>query len=251
MYTQCSHCRSTFRVNMKELTAAQGLLRCGECDTIFDAMKSLTTTLNENHSYTQQLQPNTASNDQTSAILATEKTSFWKHWFNRPKEQHYSLRAPKKKASWLLIISFLSLFALLAIQAIYTARHWLAQQPVIGHWIVATCQHVGCQINDRRNLEKIRMVSRNVFSHPNSPDVLIIKASVQNDATFPQRYPIVEISFLNKASEIVALRRFRPQEYLELTTDNALLMPIRQPKELSVNVKDPGTEAVRYHFRFL
>ena len=45
MYTQCSHCRAVFRVTMKELTAAQGLLRCGECDTIFDAMKALSTTL--------------------------------------------------------------------------------------------------------------------------------------------------------------------------------------------------------------
>ncbi|QTR48893.1 MJ0042-type zinc finger domain-containing protein [Candidatus Thiothrix anitrata] len=47
MYTQCSHCKAIFRVTMKELTAAQRLLRCGECDTIFDAMKSLSTTLPE------------------------------------------------------------------------------------------------------------------------------------------------------------------------------------------------------------
>ncbi|WP_308873456.1 MJ0042-type zinc finger domain-containing protein [Thiothrix subterranea] len=47
MYTQCNHCNAIFRVTMKELTAAQGLLRCGECDNIFDAMKSLSQTLPE------------------------------------------------------------------------------------------------------------------------------------------------------------------------------------------------------------
>ena len=47
MYTQCSHCKAIFRVTMKELTAAQGLLRCGECDAVFDAMKALSTTLPE------------------------------------------------------------------------------------------------------------------------------------------------------------------------------------------------------------
>lgn len=45
MYTQCKHCKAIFRVGMKDLTTAQGLLRCGECDNIFDAMETLSTTL--------------------------------------------------------------------------------------------------------------------------------------------------------------------------------------------------------------
>ena len=53
MYTQCNHCKAIFRVTMKELTAAQGLLRCGECDAIFDAMKSLSTTLPEERRFAQ------------------------------------------------------------------------------------------------------------------------------------------------------------------------------------------------------
>lgn len=68
MYTQCSNCRATFRVTMKELTAAQGLLRCGECDTIFDAMKNLSTTMPEER---------LISNNSVSPAKSNERPSLW------------------------------------------------------------------------------------------------------------------------------------------------------------------------------
>ena len=47
---------------MKELTAAQGLLRCGECDTIFDAMKALSTTLPEERTFADSQSPDSEAN---------------------------------------------------------------------------------------------------------------------------------------------------------------------------------------------
>lgn len=231
---------------MKELTAAQGLLRCGECDTIFDAMKSLSTTLSEDSNQPQRTLPN----NQQSAALGS-KIPFWQRWFKRSEAQYPAHSTRRQASSTFLFISILALSLLLAIQVLYSARHWLAQQPMVGAWVNSTCQVIGCEINNQQDTSAIRILSRSVFSHPNSPDVLIIKASMQNEANFPQRYPIVEISFLNKASEIIALRRFQPKEYLAQIEQSGQLMPTQKPKELSVNVKDPGTEAVRYHFRLL
>ncbi len=45
MYTQCEQCKAIFRVNMREVTVAKGQLRCGECNAIFNATKSLSTTM--------------------------------------------------------------------------------------------------------------------------------------------------------------------------------------------------------------
>ena len=50
MYTQCTHCKAIFRVNMREVTVAKGKLRCGECKGVFDASSNLSTTMPESYS---------------------------------------------------------------------------------------------------------------------------------------------------------------------------------------------------------
>lgn len=41
MFTTCTHCGSRFRLNVAQLTAAQGHVRCGKCGEIFDAYEVL------------------------------------------------------------------------------------------------------------------------------------------------------------------------------------------------------------------
>ncbi|MEN9434350.1 MAG: hypothetical protein RLZZ422_1939 [Pseudomonadota bacterium] len=253
MYTQCSNCHATFRVTMKELTAAQGLLRCGECDTIFDAMKTLSTTMPEERLISKNAALPAKSSERPSLWGKIKKalTSKSQSTTSSPPATTTLLpagRREKKRASWWLAASLICLTLLLFLQLIYSTRYWLAQYPVAQPVVNALCQWVDCNL-DQRDLKSIKMLSRNVFSHPNSPEFLIIKASVQNEATFPQQYPFVEISFLNSASEIVALRRFKPEEYLDPST-NPVMEPF-QPHELSLNIKDPGPDAVRFQFRFL
>ncbi|QTR48891.1 DUF3426 domain-containing protein [Candidatus Thiothrix anitrata] len=69
---------------------------------------------------------------------------------------------------------------------------------------------LGCEIRLPRDLQKINLLSRNVYSHPNTPGVLTISLSIQNEAVFAQPYPLVEISFLDKNNNVMALRRFTP-----------------------------------------
>lgn len=38
MYTQCPDCQSVYRIGAEQLRAAQGRVRCGRCDTVFDAL---------------------------------------------------------------------------------------------------------------------------------------------------------------------------------------------------------------------
>jgi predicted Zn finger-like uncharacterized protein len=41
MFTTCTHCSSRFRLNVAQLTAAQGHVRCGKCGEVFDAYEVL------------------------------------------------------------------------------------------------------------------------------------------------------------------------------------------------------------------
>ncbi|MCF5778415.1 DUF3426 domain-containing protein, partial [Pseudomonas poae] len=39
--TQCPHCQSRFRVNHAQLSAARGVVRCGSCLQVFNALRQL------------------------------------------------------------------------------------------------------------------------------------------------------------------------------------------------------------------
>ncbi|MBA4290752.1 MAG: DUF3426 domain-containing protein, partial [Pseudomonas sp.] len=39
--TQCPHCRTSFRVNITQLGAAHGAVRCGACLNVFNAAQQL------------------------------------------------------------------------------------------------------------------------------------------------------------------------------------------------------------------
>ena len=41
MYTRCPHCDTVFRVTSQQLQASSGRVRCGRCETVFDAFSSL------------------------------------------------------------------------------------------------------------------------------------------------------------------------------------------------------------------
>lgn len=263
MYTQCNHCNAIFRVTMKELTAAQGLLRCGECDAIFDAMKTLSATLPEERRFAP-LGVATPAPLPPEADYGKKSRLTLPHWENifkrkpttasRPTRPQRS--APVTKSAYktvnsrsFLLVGIGALILLLLLQLLYSNRDWLLRQPATSALTHQVCTWLGCELTPPRDVHKINLLSRNVYSHPNTPDVLTISASIQNDAAFPQVYPLIEISFLNQKNEVLALRRFPPTEYIK--NFNGELMPVGIPNELLLNISDPGEEAIRFQFRFM
>ena len=256
MYTQCSHCKAIFRVTMKELTAAQGLLRCGECDAVFDAMKALSTTLPEERRFAQletdALPLGTQHEPHTNHPYANTSNSLWQrviNKFKKPKPNYTPYQTKSAASKTWLSIGLTALALLLLLQGLYSARNWLAQQPLTATLTKQICAAVKCELETPRDVRQIHLLSRNVYSHPNTPQVLTISLSLENAADFAQPYPLIEISFLNKDNNIVALRRFTPEEYIKNYQNE--LMPKGKQSEVLLNITDPGESAVHFQFRFL
>jgi predicted Zn finger-like uncharacterized protein len=260
MYTQCSHCKAIFRVSMKELTAAQGLLRCGECGSTFDAMKSLSTTLPDDRKFIGENDTNELSQTQPaqqirkkvyiSQLKQAESTSQQRATGTVPLKTKL-LNPRKSHSSKFILIAIVCMGFLLLVQLLYTQKDWLADQPLTASLTRAFCKMANCGVKVRRDLDKLEMLNRNVYSHPNENDALMITATIENRAEFEQPYPLLEISFIGRDGKIVALRRFKPEEYLSIEVSPQALMAVGKAVDLRVKIADPGKEAVRFQFRFL
>ena len=264
MYTQCTNCQAIFSVNMREITVSEGLLRCGECDEVFDSSKNLSTTMQDPF---VQIDIKDEAKLQKLSIENEKNISAHDNWQNNQKAVQINLRRSPTKTTKnnkqqddsrkakpfttkgventrkskkriksarpnKLTLTIASILLLLLIsQVAYNYRHLflntLKYEP-----------------------EKIQMLNHNVFAHPIEKNVLLISASIKNTANFDQAFPILEVRLTNSKAELVALRRFSPDEYLDNYSTQTLLKKDRATS-IKFKIQDPGSEATRFQFNFL
>ncbi|MCK5919093.1 MAG: zinc-ribbon and DUF3426 domain-containing protein [Cocleimonas sp.] len=213
MYTQCTHCGAVFRVKMKELTVAQGKLRCGECDGVFIATETLTTTLPRKESLAKE-------EIEEDGVIDTDVLT-----------PQYKRSTEKYKLNRLQFFTVIALLSLLVAQFLYTNKNWFTHEL-------------------KRNPEQVKTISRNIISHPNDSGVLLISASIENKAEHAQPYPYVEVTLLDNKENTIALRRFKPKEYL-LHYSEGEIFPSNKETSLQLKIADPGKKATHFNFRFM
>lgn len=226
MYTRCSHCSAVFRVTMKELTAAQGKLRCGECAGVFNAMDSLSTKLPNHVDPSEKISFESLNKKQQSSFTASSHNPL-KEAIKHKEKSPQVRESSKNKKLWAFLI-ILILGALLAVQVWLSKEVWFSQL---------------------RQPEKIKMLSKNVFSHPSQPDALIITASIKSFIKESQPFPFLEARLLDANNQTIALRRFRPHEYVEQYESGAMLQGNKEVL-IKLKIQDPPGSNKAKHFQF-
>jgi predicted Zn finger-like uncharacterized protein len=145
----------------------------------------------------------------------------------------------------------LVLLVVLGLQYAYFNRDELAARPELRPWLEQLCVYLGCELAPVRDLGSIEISERDVHSHPEVAEALVISATFVNQSMHAQPYPVLQITLSDPAGRPVAARRLRPQEYLSEGVDLGAGMPPRTPVEVRLEVADPGGEAVGFQFDFL
>ena len=87
-------------------------------------------------------------------------------------------------------------------------------------------------------------------SHPELADALVVDAVIVNGADFAQPFPELELRFTTIDGDLVAGRRFKPEEYLSGELAGVTLMVPKTPVRLALEITDPGADAVNYFLSF-
>lgn len=146
------------------------------------------------------------------------------------------------------ILALLLLLTLLA-QFAYTYRNHIAEFAEIRPAIESICSIVGCELPPFRALDRIELLRRNVYSHPNLDAALVVDATIVSSANFPQPYPTLAISMANAKGDTVAARLFEPAEYTVLSDATPMMLP-NVPINAVLELVDPGREALTFELDF-
>ena len=151
---------------------------------------------------------------------------------------------------WLMAVLLLCLATL--VSALYAWRHRdrLHNDPLTRPVYEVFCQVTDCVVPSRVSIADLKLVDRNVYSHPDIEDALVIDVSFRNEAAFSQRYPMLVIRLSDPSGRMVARRAFEPQEYIATWQSDDTIEPGGR-RDISLDVSDPGENASSFEVDFL
>ncbi len=111
------------------------------------------------------------------------------------------------------------------------------------------CRVTGCQVPSRVSLRDLRLVRRNLYSHPEIDDSLALDVTFRNEAEFDQRYPVLVLLFSNSSGRLMARHTFLPEEYLSAWQATDTIAAGSQ-RDISLDITDPGDAASSFEVEF-
>lgn len=144
----------------------------------------------------------------------------------------------------------LLLGGLLAAQYLWRSMEVYSQRAQLRPFLEFSCNWLNCELPPYSDIAAIRSDNLSVRSHPELANGLMVNTTIRNTAAFPQAFPIMVLSFNSTSNNIIALREFAPQEYLEPALQSFSSMPVMTPVQIDLEIIDPGPDAVNYTLAF-
>lgn len=163
----------------------------------------------------------------------------------------------RQKSRWgrkiLLSLIILLLCTTLAAQYFWENINIYSQLASTRQYYEFACQWLECNLADFSEIDAIVSDNLGVRSHPQLENGLMVNISIRNTASFPQAFPILILSFNSSntsGNEMIALREFSPDEYLDAALRDIEMMPVMTPVQIELEIMDPGRDAVNYTLAF-
>ena len=254
METTCNQCKSRFRLTEKQLRQAYGKVCCGECGSVFNAMTALKNYEGELPAdYFEQRQ----EEDQILPEESRPVTDFdveTEFVERRQVSLHEAMYGSERRSffssgplAW--FVGILLLTAVGTAQVIYYQRYQLVEDSRYQQQVINLCQVLPCAETEFSSTGQIRLLERNIFTHPVTSNALMVTGSFVNQAPFAQKLPELLISLFDVQGKLIANRLFTPPEYLLENKNRGIVKP-DLPVQFRLEIVDPGTNALTYEFEF-
>lgn len=155
-----------------------------------------------------------------------------------------------RRSDALWAMGCLVLALVLAGQLVWAQRVGFVRDPATRTWAMWVCARLDCRLPPIRDIAKLELLSRDVRPDPDTAGALMITATLRNDAMFRQPWPVVVVELTDLDSDVVAMRRFRPAEYMPDPVRRRTGIAPGATAAVAFEVADPGRRAVAFRFSF-
>jgi predicted Zn finger-like uncharacterized protein len=258
--TRCPHCQAVFRVVVDQLKLRGGLVRCGDCGLVFDAIGTLIYVDDATVAAAQEVAPLTlmatpAESEASSARSPTEEPEpppvdmNTLALFDEPRPAaaeaaqaaatpalpaaqsdatpdqpaflHDGETRPRRRISIALVLGVLLAGILLVLQLIVSFRtELLARWPGTRPALAALCVPFQCTAGWPTRADLLAVVGSELLAIPGTT-ALELTAVVRNRGSFRVALPAIEVTLTDTQNRIVARRVFAPADYLASAGESA------------------------------
>ena len=249
--TRCPECRKAFRVTADQLAQAEGLVRCGHCQHLFQARQHLLALASAAPSRPRPDRKKQVAGAELEAVVPSPRTPAVPasrpepgspkslEGLSQPVDVHYR-RKPWVRRLALSVACLLGLCGLAVQYLGYNAPEIARKGGWLRHPLALVCSWGACPSFDA--LSWIRL--QEVVVRPGSGgDMFRIDALLINTAITEQPYPDLQLEISDEQHARLALRVLRPEDYLSGAAAGGVLMPVEQPVRIVLQVDSPGPEA--------
>jgi predicted Zn finger-like uncharacterized protein len=253
VYTRCPGCHTVHPVNASLLAGGAGRYRCGKCNKVSNALESLfdewptagarapvadgipVLGLSLDLEHAAQEGQTTVATESGTAEPATAQT-------DRPTARR------------LLRAAWITGAVLIVLVSIWQWAEFRGQPLLQNPTIESAMQRVGLKMpppeQPFRDLDSIHLLNRELRSHPVVPGRLRLSATIVNRAQRSQPYPDIEVALLDAAGQVVLRQRFTPSDYLAVGSAADSGMTPQAYLPLTLELADPGVQAVGFELQF-
>lgn len=111
------------------------------------------------------------------------------------------------------------------------------------------CLRLGCA--ESPVTSAIRLVARDVREHPQYRDALLVNATLVNESTEPQPFPVIDLRLHDAAGRVLGRRKFAPADYLDQSIELGDGMPPGRPVYIVLELGGDAATAASFEFTFM
>lgn len=256
MRTRCANCNTIFRITPEQLRARNGLVRCGQCQGIFNAFDSLVeeviataspTPASHSTAVTPQEQETVAMPeleaaplDPIDAALAVQEspeesaraardaglvaarelseTPGYNRWAASAlgADSASDFAAEPRRLLWPFVITAIVLVITLLAQLAYYYRSELVLQLPELRSVFTS---LGLDIPLQRQVDLVTIEASDLQAD-NARGLLVLQATLKNRASYALAWPALELTLTDTNDSVVARRVVNPDEYLPSKIDS-------------------------------
>ena len=246
--TSCPQCDTQFLLNDELIAAYGGKVQCGSCEHVFNASDRLTevdddvssadeykvaieTTPAENTPPVNRLPPVETASFDTDPDLTASKETLIDYIIGQPAatvnptaekeaapEAVLNLDGVNKKPhqhSFLsILISLLLLLVFIGLSVYFLRGKIASEYPQLKPALERICKKLNCTIDLPKNLGLISIGNSDMQEDDDYQAVINLSSSLQNNATYSQAYPNIELTLTDSDDTPVIKKLIKPTDYL-------------------------------------